>query len=129
MTERLEYLTMDIMGHFVFGYPLRLQTESTFRFMTDKTPNFYLNIALQLPYFGNLHLPGFQYLRSFIRYLVRGNSYRQTLKSMIRSRLNQGEKAKHKLFFMTDSLRISDDDDTFIEEIRSEATFLLSAGK
>ncbi|TRX98984.1 hypothetical protein FHL15_000326 [Xylaria flabelliformis] len=47
---------------------------------------------------------------------------------MIRSRLAEGPNMKHNLFFMTDTLRVSDNDEVFIEEIRSEATFLLSAG-
>ncbi|KAF2972343.1 hypothetical protein GQX73_g1252 [Xylaria multiplex] len=85
MSEKFTYLTIDIMGEFVFGYPLNLQKNETYR-------------------------------------------YRSILRKMIQSRLAAGPNAKHNLFFMTDTLRVSDDDEMFIEEIRSEATFLLSAG-
>ncbi|KAI0528345.1 cytochrome P450 [Xylaria digitata] len=124
MTERLTYLTMDIMGQFVFGYPLNLQRDATYRFMTDTTANFFLNIALQLPFLSKARLSNFRRLRA----LLRGKSYRTTLQKMIRNRLAEGRDAKHNLLFMTDTLRVSDDEETFIEEIRSEATFFLSAG-
>ncbi|KAI4860672.1 cytochrome P450 [Hypoxylon rubiginosum] len=124
MTKRFSYLTMDIMGYFVFGYPLDLQTEATNRFMIDATPNFFLNVALQLPVLGSIRLSNYRYLRV----LLRGSKYRNTLRKMIRNRLAEGEDVKSSLLFMTDSLRVSENDDIFIEEIRSEATFLLSAG-
>ncbi|KAJ8132390.1 hypothetical protein O1611_g1235 [Lasiodiplodia mahajangana] len=124
ITERLTYLTMDIMGQFVFGYALNLQTDTTYRFMTNTTANFFLNVALQLPFLSKLRISNFRKLRA----LLRGKSYRHTLQKMIRNRLNEGKDAKHNLLFMTDTLRVSDDDETFIEEIRSEATFFLSAG-
>ncbi|KAI1305647.1 cytochrome P450 [Xylaria venustula] len=124
MTERLDYLTMDIMGQFVFGYPLNLQTNMTYRFMTDTTANFFLNVALQLPFLSKVRLSNFRRLRA----LIRGKSYRHILQKMIRNRLAEGQDVKHNLLFMTDTLRVSDDEETFIEEIRSEATFFLSAG-
>ncbi|TGJ81219.1 hypothetical protein E0Z10_g7545 [Xylaria hypoxylon] len=124
MTERLGYLTMDIMGQFVFGYPLNLQTDVTYRFMTDTTANFLLNIALQLPFLSKARISNFRRLRA----LLRGKSYRSTMQKMIRNRFAEGQDAKHNLLFMTDTLRVSDDEETFIEEIRSEATFFLSAG-
>lgn len=124
MTERLTYLTMDIMGQFVFGYPLKLQTESTYRFMTNTTANFFLNVALQLPFLSKVRISNFRRLRA----VLRGKGYRHTLQKMIRRRLCEGQDAKHNLLFMTDTLRVADNDEMFIEEIRSEATFFLSAG-
>ncbi|KAI0835898.1 cytochrome P450 [Hypoxylon sp. FL0890] len=124
MTDRFSHLAMDIMGYFVFEYPLNLQSEPSHRFMTDSTSNFFLNIALQLPCLSNIRKSNFRYLRV----LLRGGNYRRTLKKMIRSRLAQGRHVKQDLLFMTDTMRVSEDDDTFIEEIGSEATFFLSAG-
>ncbi|KAI0100755.1 cytochrome P450 [Nemania sp. FL0031] len=124
ITERLTYLTMDIMGQFVFDYPLNLQTDATYRFMTNTTPSFFLNVALQLPFLSKVRISNLRRLRAFLR----GKGYRHTLQKMIRNRLSEGKDAKHNLLFMTDTLRVSDDDETFIEEIRSEATFFLSAG-
>ncbi|KAI8947246.1 cytochrome P450 [Xylaria longipes] len=124
MTEKFTYLAMDITAQFVFGYSLNLQTDPTYRFMTDTTPNFFLNIALQLPFLSKARISYFRRLRA----LLRGKSYRHTIQTMIRNRLAEGQDAKHNLLFMTDTLRVSEDDETFIEEIRSEATFFLSAG-
>ncbi|RYC59483.1 hypothetical protein CHU98_g6718 [Xylaria longipes] len=124
MTEMFTYLAMDITAQFVFGYSLNLQTDPTYRFMTDTTPNFFLNIALQLPFLSKARISYFRRLRA----LLRGKSYRHTIQEMIRNRLAEGQDAKHNLLFMTDTLRVSEDDETFIEEIRSEATFFLSAG-
>ncbi|KAI0160160.1 cytochrome P450 [Xylariaceae sp. FL1272] len=124
MTVKFTYLTIDIMGEFVFGYPLELQTNDTYRFMADTTASYFLNIAMQLPLLSRVHVSHFRSLRA----LLRGKEYRSVLRKMIKSRLSEGKDAKHKLFFMTDTLRILEDDELFIEEIRSEATFLLSAG-
>ncbi|KAI1351017.1 cytochrome P450 [Xylaria sp. FL0043] len=124
MSKRLTYLAIDIMGEFVFGYPLNLQMNETYRFIADTTSSYFFNIAFQLPFLAYLRVSSSQKLRRFLR----GKRYRSILQKMIRSRLAAGPNAKHNLFFMTDTLRISDDDEVFIEEIRSEATFLLSAG-
>ncbi|KAI1307149.1 cytochrome P450 [Xylaria venustula] len=124
MSEKITHLTIDIMGDFVFGYPLNLQMNDTYRFMADTTSSYFFNIALQLPFLAHLRISNFRQLRKFLR----GKRYRDILRRMIKSRLAAGPDAKHNLFFMTDTLRVSDDDEVFIEEIRSEATFLLSAG-
>ncbi|RWA11491.1 hypothetical protein EKO27_g3605 [Xylaria grammica] len=124
MTERLSHLAMDIMGQFAFGYPLKLQTDATYRFMTDTTANLFLNVALQLPFISKVRLSNFRWLRS----LLRGKSYLHILQKMIKTRLAKGQNEKHNLLFLTDTLRVSDDEETFIEEIESEATFFLTAG-
>lgn len=124
MTERLTNLAMDITGQFVFGFPLNLQSDETYRFMTDTTPNFFLNIAMQLPFLSKARVSTFRHLKT----LLRGKDYRHLLHKMIRTRLAEGQDAKHNLLFMTDTLKFSDNDDAFIEEIQSEATFFLSAG-
>ncbi|KAI8952026.1 cytochrome P450 [Xylaria longipes] len=106
MTEKFTYLTIDIMEN------------------SYTTSSYFLNIALQLPFLSHVRFSNFRLLRAFLR----GKKYRSILQKMIRSRLAEGTNAKHTLFFMTDTLRVSDNDEVFIEEIRSEATFLLSAG-
>ncbi|KAI0805846.1 cytochrome P450 [Xylaria sp. FL0064] len=124
MSEKLQHLTMDVAAHLVFGYPLNLQTDGAYRFMTDTTATFCLNIAPQLSFLSKARLFYFRRLRT----LLRGKSYHHTLQKMIRNRLAKAQDAKHNMLFMTDTLRISDDDDTFVEECLSEGTFLLSAG-
>ncbi|KAI0011597.1 cytochrome P450 [Xylariaceae sp. FL0662B] len=124
MTERIGYLTMDIIGYFIFGYSLNLQTELTNRHMTNNSPNLFLNLALQYPFLGNIRFLKHRYLR----FLLRGSPYSRTLGQMIRHCLAQGWRSKDDLIFMTDRLQVPEDDDEFVEEIRSEATFLLSAG-
>ncbi|KAI1117374.1 cytochrome P450 [Nemania sp. NC0429] len=124
MTERLTYLTVDITGQFVFGFPLSLQTEESYRFMIDKTPNFFLNIALQLPFMAGARVTHFKPLRA----LLRGKGYRHLLHQMIRSHLAKGQDGKRNLPFMTDTLEVSANDEAFIDEILTEATFILTAG-
>ncbi|KAI0429507.1 cytochrome P450 [Xylaria sp. FL1042] len=100
-------------------------TDTAYRFMIDPTANLFLNVGLQLPFLSKAaSLFNFPRLRT----LLRGKSYCHTLQKMLKNRLTEGQDAKHNLLFLTDTLRVSDDDETFIEESLSEATFLLSAG-
>ncbi|KAI1210084.1 cytochrome P450 [Annulohypoxylon truncatum] len=124
MTERFSYLTMDIMSHFVFGYPLNLQSETVHRFMTRSTPNIFLNVALQLPFLSKIPVSYFRHIRA----LLRGSQYHNTQTKMIKARLAKSSHAKQDLLYMSDTLQIPEDDNTFIEEARSEATFILLAG-
>ncbi|KAI0592891.1 cytochrome P450 [Biscogniauxia sp. FL1348] len=125
MTERFKYLTVDITSRFAFAYPLNLQTEDTYRLMTNNTTaNYCLNVALQLPLLAIIQTSALQY----IRVLVRGNGYLDILEKMIRNRLSEGPHAKQDLLYMTDSSAVSQDDDVTVAEIRSEAIFFITAG-
>ncbi|KAI1488496.1 cytochrome P450 [Biscogniauxia mediterranea] len=125
MTERFKYLTLDIMSRFAFAYPLNLQTEDTYRRITNNTmANFCLNVGLQLPSLANIQTPALRY----IRVLIRGNGYLDILEKMIRNRLSEGPHAKQDLLYMTDSSTVSEDDAITIAEIRSEAIFFITAG-
>lgn len=124
MTTRFRYLTLDIMGHLAFSYPLNLQTDTTYRAMANTTTNYFLNIAMQLPFLSQLRILSLQSLRT----LLRGEGYIQALESMVKSCLAQGQHTKHDLLFLSDTLKISEDDATWMREIRSESIFLLTAG-
>ncbi|KAK5634530.1 hypothetical protein RRF57_010243 [Xylaria bambusicola] len=125
MTKILRHLTMDIMGHIAFSYPFNLQTDPTHKYIADTTNvNYLLNIAIQLPV-----LAAFRILTlSSLRALIRGRSYLNILETAIKHRFSQGCRGKHDLLYMTDTMRVSDDDETSLEEIRNEAVFFLGAG-
>ncbi|KAI1413993.1 cytochrome P450 [Hypoxylon sp. FL1857] len=124
MTNQFKYLTMDVMGYLAFGHPLNLQTEATNRVMAHPTTNFYLNIGLQLPFLGSFRVWTLRSLRSFIR----GKRYLQSLEKVIIQRLAEGQHVKHDLLFMSDSLKVSKDNQVWLDEIRSEAIWFLTAG-
>lgn len=125
MTAQCRYLTMDIMGHLVFSYPLNLQTHNTYRAMaTNTTANYLLNIAVQLPFLSQLRILMSGPLRSWIR----GGGYLQALEKMFKSCLAQGQHVKRDLQFLSDTSRVSEDDNIFMGDIRSETIFFLSAG-
>ncbi|OTA92489.1 hypothetical protein M434DRAFT_396371 [Hypoxylon sp. CO27-5] len=124
MTNQSKYLTMDVMGYLAFGYPLNLQTEATNRVMAHSTANFFFNIGLQLPFLGSFRVWTLRSLRS----LIRGKRYLQSLEKVIIQRLAEGQHVKHDLLFMSDSLRVSEDNQVWLDEIRSEAIWFLIAG-
>ncbi|RYP52381.1 hypothetical protein DL768_002412 [Monosporascus sp. mg162] len=124
MTQQSKYLTMDVMGYLAFGYPLNLQTETTNRVMAHSQANFFFNIAMQLPFLGAFRVWTLRSLRS----LIRGKRYLQSLEKVIIHRLAEGQHVKHDLLFMSDQLRVSEDNQVWLDEIRSEAIWFLIAG-
>lgn len=125
MTKMFRHLTMDIMGHIAFSYPFNLQTDATHEYITDTTNvNYLLNIAIQLPLLANFRVLTLSSLRA----LIRGKSYLKILETAIKYRFSQGCQGKHDLLYMTDTMRVLDDDKASLEEIRNEAIFFLSAG-
>lgn len=125
MTKMFRYLTMDIMGHIAFSYPLNLQTDPTHRYITDTAnANYLLNIAMQLPFLVTFRVLTFSFLRAFIR----GKGYLKVLETAMRHRISQSYQGKHDLLYMTDTMRVLDDDKASMEEMRNEAIFFLSAG-
>ncbi len=125
MTQLFRYLTLDIMGHVTFAYPLNLQTETTHRTLVESTSaNFLLNIAMQLPSISQLRIWTFRPLRASIR----GRDYLQALHKMMKHCLSKGQHVKRDLMFLSDSFSVSEDDHLWFKEILSETIFFLSAG-
>lgn len=124
MTQQSKYLTVDVMGYLAFGYPLNLQTEATNRTMALSQANFYFNIAMQLPFLGAFRVRTLRSLRSFIR----GKRYLQSLEKVMVHRLSEGQHVKHDLLFMSDQLKVPEDNQAWLDETRSEAIWFLIAG-
>lgn len=124
MTKMFKYLTMDIMGQIAFSYPFNLQTDPTHRHITETNSNYLLNIAMQLPFVVTFRFLTFRTLRA----LIRGKGYFNVLETAMKHRFSQSDQGKQDLLYMTDTMRVSDDDKTSIEQMRNEATFFLSAG-
>lgn len=126
MTQRFKYLALDIMGNITFGFPLNLQTETTHRTLVKTTvAHFFMNVAMQLPFVSQLRILTLRSLRS----LVRGGDYLQSLHKMINHSLSKGQHVKRDLRFLSDNPNISEQDDVWLNEVRSEAIFFLTAGE
>ncbi|KAI0018793.1 cytochrome P450 [Xylariomycetidae sp. FL0641] len=124
VAEKFKYFTMDVMGHLALSYPLKLQTKVENRFMIDSTGTFFFNLAFQLP-----ALTSISRLLSRIRgEVVWGREYLEVIEKMARTRLREGQCVKQDLAYMSDSGRLSESDDLWLEEILTEAIFVLSAG-
>ncbi|KAI0411865.1 cytochrome P450 [Xylaria grammica] len=126
MTKMFKYLTNDIMGHVAFSYPFDLQTDATHGYYIADTSkaNYLFNIAIQLPALAIFNAPLFLPLRT----LIRGKGYLKILETAIRHRISHDPQGKQDLLYMTDTMRVSDDDETSMTEIENEAVFFLSAG-
>ncbi|KAI1137182.1 cytochrome P450 [Hypoxylon sp. FL0543] len=121
MTRQSKYLTIDVMGYLAFGHPLKLQTEATNRALAHNTAQYYFNIGAQLPFLGSFRV---QTLRS----LIRGKRYLQSLEKVIIQSLSRGSHVKHDLLFMSDSMKVPENDQEWLDEIESEAIWFLLAG-
>ncbi|KAI1121537.1 cytochrome P450 [Nemania abortiva] len=124
MTKMFRYLTMDIMGRIAFSYAFNLQTDATHRQIIETSANHLFNIAVQLPFLASFRI----LIPPFLRALIRGKEYLKILETAIEYRISQSHQGKHDLLYMTDTMRVLDDDKTSIGAMRNEATFFLSAG-
>lgn len=126
MSERLKYLGYDIVGFLAFGYPLKLQTEDTNRFIIQANAygNFRLNAYMQWPLLRNLKVEALS--------MVFPSSLRVRLfnliEKMIFTRLAQPRDARRDLYY-----HLSDELGTDIKGVRlgnlwTEAIFFVPAG-
>ncbi|KAI0473347.1 cytochrome P450 [Xylariaceae sp. FL0804] len=121
---RLKYLALDIMAHRAFDFQLNLQTQTTYRYMTTTPGLWFFNVALQLPSLRKLASLADRYRGV----LIWGDGYLETLDKMAKSRLANSPHAKKELAFMSDSGVIAEDENAWLDEIRTEALFFISAG-
>ncbi|KAI0100758.1 cytochrome P450 [Nemania sp. FL0031] len=127
MTERSKWLGMDIVGHLSFAFPLKLQTELTYRFIIQSAAlaNYFLNINMQMPLLATLRAELFIYLRA----VMRGKSYLRTIQKMIKARLAKDAHAEHDFYsFIAKEMVVPTDGSIWNSEIWSEAIFFLTAG-
>jgi cytochrome P450 len=127
MSERCKYLGLDIVGFLAFGYPLKLQTEETHRFLVRAMMigSWRLNLYMQFPPLRKLRLEIIFYLLA----VIQGKSFLQTLSKMIKARLSEDKHAKHDLYSsMVDALDAPEGDRITLSEIWTEGIFILPAG-
>ncbi|KAI0481175.1 cytochrome P450 [Xylariaceae sp. FL0804] len=124
LTRRTKYLSIDIMGQFLFGYPLNLQTETSHRVLSYSRANFFLNVGMQLPFLGNMRISALQFIWSAIS----RKPYLETLEKVIAACLSQGQHVKRDLRFMSSTSTMPENDDEWIRDVRSEATWHVLAG-
>jgi cytochrome P450 len=125
MTPQTKHLSIDIMGHLLFHYPLNLQTEPTNRHMSYSRAAFFFNVATQIPSLVDLRISNIQYLWS----LFSRKHYVNTLERIIRNALKEGQQVKQQLLFLSAKTAISADDREWIEDVRTEALWFMLAGR
>jgi cytochrome P450 len=124
LTERSQWLAMDVAGQLGFGFPFNLQTEEKYRFITKGLTfiNFRVNSYMNFPFLSNL---GFDFLlhKSTLRL-----KWRNLIERMITTRTAQDRKAKHDFYmFVTEQLGDSSEQ-LQNSELFSESLFFMSAG-
>ncbi|KAI1877508.1 hypothetical protein JX265_003516 [Neoarthrinium moseri] len=124
MTPQTKHLSIDIMGHLLFNYPLNLQTESTHRHMSYSRASFFFNVATQVSSLVDLRVWTLQFLWS----MMSRKRYVHTLENVIRNCLSQGQQVKHKLLFLSAKSAVSGDDTDWINDVRTEALWFMLAG-
>ncbi|KAI1074441.1 cytochrome P450 [Whalleya microplaca] len=126
MSQRCEYLGLDVVGLLSFGYNFDLQTSEKNRFLTRSIAiaSWHANVLLQLPLLSWFKTETIMNL-SF--YKIQMGAYR-LLETMIKQRLAIDKDAKHDLYsYVADDLGPGSDqlDQT---DLWSEAIFFLQAG-
>lgn len=125
MTDRCNYLAVDIVGLLAFGYPLNLQTEEARRPVPRGMAlnNTRINLYLQCPEVSKLEI--------IVRWLGKKETQKfiQFFETMIRSRLSEDKKAKYDLYTLTaDYYDSKGSDGLTTSELWTEAMFFLTAG-
>lgn len=129
MTDRLHYLTCDIIALLAFGYDLKLQTDETNRFLLTgmQGANYLANTRMQ---FYRLHQLKFADILNAVSYKMI-ERYKVLLETMIKARTTKDKNARHDLFSV--ALDANDAagnpaDKTRLSDIWSEAVTFFPAG-
>ncbi|KAI1261137.1 cytochrome P450 [Xylariaceae sp. FL1019] len=129
MAVRLEYLSCDIVSLLAFGYPLKLQTDETYRFMCKgmTTANYYTNTRMQ---FFRLHQLRLGSTLHFLSNAMR-ERYKKLVERMIGFRMSEDRDVRHDLYSIASKANaeaINPEDGIRMSEIWSEAVTFLPAG-
>jgi cytochrome P450 len=128
MTDKFQYLTLDIIGHMAFGLPHNTQTKRKNRFVSRglKAINYYLNVLLQFPSLA----------QSWLVYLLQLLTARQkqrniaSLKRTIKRRTSLPQDAAYDLYYVaTKQMGANLPPDPELMAIWPEATVLCVAGQ
>ncbi|KAI1653502.1 cytochrome P450 [Daldinia decipiens] len=127
MTDKFNYLMLDIIGQLAFGYANRTQTVPKNRFLSKgiTVANYHINILLQYPYLAQ------SWLVSLIRHVTAYQQERNldSLRKLIKKRKMQGVDAHYDLYhFVTRQMGTEDTENVELSELWSEAALFYVAG-
>lgn len=125
MTERVTHLGCDIIALLSLGFPLKLQTETTYRFMVPGMfrANHLANTRMQ--WFRLHQLRVFSLLNYFTA--DAREKYKRLMVKMIKTRLGEDKNVRHDLFSII-SQASSDGEDIRVSDILTEAVSFFPAG-
>ncbi|KAI1078585.1 benzoate 4-monooxygenase cytochrome P450 [Whalleya microplaca] len=127
MTEICKKLTIDVIGHLAFGYPLNLQSDPIHQYLVQALAiaSYRMNVYMQFPLLRKLQMEILFYFLA----VLQGKSFMKTLTKMIKFRLAEDKHAKPDLYsMMVDSLHAPDGDRITLQEIWTEAISFFPAG-
>lgn len=126
MSERVKRLGMDVVGLLAFGFPLNMQTESTYRFMNKglSVGGYRANCFMQFPLIKSF---GFQHLLAFASRGQR-TKYFKMMQSMIGARLSEDKHARHDLYSVVADHLDDPTNGITTSQLWSEALFFFPAG-
>jgi hypothetical protein len=129
MSERLEYLSCDIIGQLAFGYQLKLQTSDEYRFMIKGMyfANYFTNTRMQFFRLHQLRLGSvIHYFNTSIR-----ERYKRLVEKMIANRMSESESARHDLYAVSSQVNaaaLHPGENIRLGDVWAEATVLFPAG-
>ncbi|KAI0476611.1 cytochrome P450 [Xylariaceae sp. FL0804] len=129
MAVRLEYLSCDIVSLLAFGYPLKLQTDETYRFMCRgmTIANYYTNTRMQFFRLHQLRLsPALHFFTNAMR-----ERYKKLVEKMIGFRMSEDRDVRHDLYSIVSKANdeaINPGDGIRMGEIWSEGVTFFPAG-
>ena len=125
MTERVTYLACDLIALLSLSFPLKLQTDPTYRFMVKGMfrANHLANTRMQ---WFRLHQLRIFSLLSYFASDTR-ERYKRLMEKMIKTRLAEGTHAKHDLFSIL-SKASGEGEDIRVSDIWTEAISFFPAG-
>lgn len=126
MSEWIKRLGMDIVGLLAFGFPLNMQTESTYRFMNKglNVGGYRANCFMQFPLIKKF---GVEHLLAFASRGQRAN-YVQMMQRMIGTRLSEDKHARHDLYSVVADHLDDPTNGITTSQLWSEALFFFPAG-
>lgn len=124
MTERCQYLGLDIIGLLAFGYPLRTQSQDTFRFLPAAINSVGWRISLYM---------NFPFLAPFERLFVllgikQALKFQGLIKNMVKARIAQEKDAHYDLYSVVADHIGKDQEGLYHDELWPEAFLLIAAG-
>lgn len=127
LKDRINYLSMDIIGLLSFGFDLRSQTQEKYRYFSDDMPdaNSRLNIYMQVPAIARYRL--FVPL-DMLWHKAQEKMY-GLIEFMIKSRMAKAQNAKYDLYsVISDALTTEEGEGLRVNDLWMEAIFFIVAG-